>query len=259
MKTFIFLFLFCIDCFSAVYFDKVDDNIIVLKSSSLNNLSALTISVWIKPYSDGELNLGYIIDKSNSDVSGWRFRLQDNAGAGGSPNEIGFRVDWTTDLIRYTNPITTFNVWQNIIVTWDGSSTASNVHIYRDGVEATYKTTTDATGTRVDDSGNDFVIGSKANDVGSYEGLISELSEWNEVLSNDEIQLLAKSKIKGMPKQIRPSALKIYLPLTDFSNETSGDGRIYKDLSGNNNTGTGLDGANNTGVTNKAEEVLTYP
>ena len=78
-------------------------------------------------------------------------------------------------------------------------------------------------------------------------------------MSQLEIDLLAKSKVKGIPLQIQPSSLKLYLPLDDFADNTALDTTVdgYVDRSGNGNHGQGVDADGDS--TNTAESVLSYP
>jgi len=171
---------------NSVVFDKVDDYINIPAHTSINNLSAITITAWIKPISSGEAN-GYILDKSASDTSGWRFRTQSVSGN----NQIGFRVDATSDVYRYTADDTLtalLNTWVHVAVTWDGSLTASNIHIYINGVEsATYDQTTNGSGSRVDDSGNDIYLGNRSNGGTTFDGNITDVGLFSRVLTIAEI------------------------------------------------------------------------
>ena len=100
--------------------------------------------------------------------------------------------------------------------------------------------------------------------IGIYDNLalatdpkISEFAIWDVALPLTEISLLANSKIKRLPLQIQPSNLKLYLPLDEVADGVSIHGQTFKDLSGNNNNGTGSDaGGESVG---RAEEVLSYP
>lgn len=82
---------------------------------------------------------------------------------------------------------------------------------------------------------------------------------WDSYLTDNECDILAKSKSKRLPLQIQPSNLLAYWTFNDEPDGTSADGDTFLDLSGNGNTCTGSDGANNTGLTAVAETVLTYP
>lgn len=215
----------------ALNFDGVDDVVVVPASSSLNNTSPITISVWINPRSDGETN-GSIIEKSNNDTTGFRFRTQRDHVVAGT-NQVGFRVDYsTTDLLKYTGSnFTTFNEWQHLVVTWDGTGLASGVKIFRNGVEASYVSSQNSSGTRVDDSGNDIRIGNRLDGSVTFDGHIDDLRFYNRVLSESEVATLYRS---GSVRRSTPTNLGL---IAHWSfNE--GEGAQAGDYSGNGNTGT---------------------
>jgi len=56
--------------------------------------------------------MGYLFEKSNADTSGIRFRTQ----ALIDTKELGFRVDFSTDVKRYTSNILTFN--KNMLINY---------------------------------------------------------------------------------------------------------------------------------------------
>ena len=87
----------------------------------------------------------------------------------------------------------------------------------------------------------------------NFNGIINELSVWKDVLSPSELKILSNSKTKGIPLQIRPQNLVLYMPLDDWSEGYNGNS-TYVDKSGNRNHGT----AYNNPVC-KAESVLSYP
>jgi hypothetical protein len=171
----------------AYNFDGVNDYINSGSDSSLDNLPAITLSAWIYPITEGEGGLGYILEKSGGDTSGFRFRTQ-NVG-GSQPREIAFRVDYsTTDMYRYSNNnMINLNEWNYVVVTWDGSSSYSNIHIYVNGEEVTYRLNSDGVGTRVSDSSNSLIIGNSADTSSTFKGSIDEVGIWNRALSSDEI------------------------------------------------------------------------
>jgi hypothetical protein len=90
---------------------------------------------------------------------------------------------------------------------------------------------------------------------GAFNGLISDVAMWNAPLNDDEIALLAASKVKGTPMQIRPQLLKAYWPLNETSDGATAPTAKFsiRDMSGNNRHGS----AYGT-IIGKAENVLSY-
>ena len=87
---------------------------------------AVTFSAWIKPNSTGGLGGdGRIVQRASSGVlNGPYVSLTPT-------NTTVFRVDGATDLVRTaSNNAITLGAWQHIALTWDGSLTATNAHIY---------------------------------------------------------------------------------------------------------------------------------
>ena len=178
----------------AINFDGATDAYLSAGTgASVADLGPMTLSVWMKPRSEGKASGGVVAWKSGGGANaGWRFDFDSGASR---VNALRWRVDYTTDLTREINDNQiTLNTWQHVLLTWDGSTTAANVHIYIDGVEATYLTTTDATGSRTSDSASDLKIG--RGDLGgapqNFDGLIDDVRMYNRVLSADEIKRLYK-------------------------------------------------------------------
>lgn len=163
-------------------FDGSNDVVSVAPSASLNNLSAVTLSAWIRPNNAGENSFGRVLQKE----SGLKLYLT-------SSNQVAFEVTHgTTNLKRTTgsNAIS-YGTWTHVVVTWTGSATASNVHIYLNGTEVgSYSTTTNGSGTRTDDSTGNLNIGNNATLDRSFNGLLDEIRIYNRVLSAAEIAAL---------------------------------------------------------------------
>ncbi len=231
------------------FFDKVDDIITCGSATSLDALGPLTYSAWINAISIGENNNGVILSKANGTANFTSFAM-------GPTATLRFDVDYnTTDLARIaSNNSCSLNVWHHVLATWDGSTTASNSRIYVDGIETSYQTTTNGDSTRQSDAAFNQHIGNTSSVNLTFDGIITEAAIWNVVLTTLEIENLAKSRIKGIPLQIRPDALKAYWPLNEYS-ENSAVTVSARDLSGNGNVGTPSSFATNAG---RAEMVLSY-
>ncbi len=186
-------------------FDVVDDYVNAGSSASLDNLPAVTASLWIKPNSFGEGNtFGKLIGKDGSITAGaWQLSLLNGASciSAGTPTQTAsffFAQTGATGNHRLSrcsadNSIT-LNEWQHIAVTWDGATTGANntgVRLYKNGVEVSY-TTTSAAG--VDSLGSDasldLIIGNRPAGDRTFDGKIDEVRLYNRVLSPDEIAAL---------------------------------------------------------------------
>jgi len=172
----------------ALQFDAINDVVDAGSNPILDDVPALTWVVWMFPETAGEASVGRILDKSTGagPVNGYTWFTQNTA-------TCQFGVDYTsTNLVRLaSNNSLVFNRWQQMAVTWDGSATAANVHIYINGNEVRYTTTTDGTGTRVSDGSAGLTIGNLAGGTAAtFDGLIESVVMYRRALSQQEIQWL---------------------------------------------------------------------
>ncbi len=156
--------------------------------------SGLSVSAWIYPTGLGENSNAQIIGKDASTTAnattGWFVRLT-------GTNRIHFSVDYTgganNNLLRESaNNAITLNAWNHVVVTWTGSATATNAHIYVNGTEVTYATSTNGATTRSSDAASNLTIGN--NGIGNlsrtFAGTIDEVYIFNGIVSATEIALL---------------------------------------------------------------------
>ena len=190
-----------------------------------DNLAPFTIAGWYYPRSNGQSTFGELFAKGGT--TGARWSLFHPA-----TNGLDMRVGYaSSDLIRITSTTLTMNQWTHVLMTWTGDNGAANVHIYYNGVEASYSTTTDGTGGRSNDAGKSFGFGNNVAGSLALDAILTEVSVWNSVLSAGEITRLAKNPIRGLPLSISPSALIGYWPLDDIRDGNSGHSRTFYDLS----------------------------
>lgn len=241
-------------------FDAIDDLINAGSGASIDDLGPLTWMAWIYPRTKGDSDFPRIISKGDGgagNIARHDFFIEDGAG---DTRSLVFFIDGATDLSAHTEDnVITYNQWQFVAVTWDGSTTAVNIHIYVNGLEVASYQLQQNGASLSSDASYDLLLGNWVNGTRSFDGLISEKAVWNVELNADEIAQLYNPKIKGMPLQVQPANLVVYWPMDDGPDGSSADGDTVRDLSGNGNNGTGDDGANNTGLAWKAEEVLSYP
>jgi len=176
-------------------FDGLND--IALFGSGTSNIfdasSPLSVSFWMKAASVGESNNGAIIGKSSDDyTNGWIIQL-------GSNNLLQFGIDYTTTdlLVQTVNSTVSLDEWDHYIVTWDGTTSASNVHIYKNGSEVSYQTTTDGSGSRVSDASYEMAIGNSNAGTKTFDGVLDDIRVFNTVISADDIHLLSGTTTFG--------------------------------------------------------------
>lgn len=155
--------------------DGSDDLIDLLSPATLDNLGPLTISCWLNPATIVAAFFSHPVAKRLSAIQGrWTSELDDT-----SPevNTYEFNLNFSGANLKRTsiNNVISFDVWQHVVFTWDGSSSAVNVHIYKDGVELTYQATVDGGGSRDDDAAASVFIGGRDDGSGNFEGIIDEV------------------------------------------------------------------------------------
>src|SRR3989344_1234060 len=165
-------------------FDASIDCVNAGSGSSLDNLDTkggLSVSAWIYPNSMG--SSGHIINKDLNAVGFWYF-LQ-------SGSNLRFIKDGSTDLTVHSSGGLSAKQWQHVAVAWDGSTTATNVHIYVNGVETSYATQTNGD-SLVSDASSNLLIGGRtaANCTTVFDGLLDEVRLYNRVMSQSEIKQL---------------------------------------------------------------------
>jgi hypothetical protein len=167
-------------------FNGTDDYVSVPPSSSIDDLPQLTLVAYLmRPGSAaGEW---YTKRGEGGADSGWRVFN------GLSNRQVTLKVDFDggTDLIRRTVTNTyTDGQWFALAITWDGSLTASNVHIYVDGAEASYLTTTNGVGNRVSDAGDNLYIAAQRASSGYTSLEVAYAGLYSRILSRSEISHL---------------------------------------------------------------------
>ena len=181
-------------------FDGVDDVVNSGSGSTLDDLPAMTLAVWIKADTIGEGGFGRILQKGTGGAGGWRFLLR-------GTNQIEFTVDHaTTDLQRVsaTNAFST-GVWHHVVMTWSGSQTATDIKIYVDGVETSYATTTNGSGSRVSESAANFYIGNESGTTRTFDGVLDDVRVYDGVLGASEVLALAQATPPAISTTSLPS------------------------------------------------------
>ncbi len=220
----------------ALDFNGSDDYVNAGSSSNLDNLSAITVSVWIFPKSAGASNGAGIISKILANQWGWKFHYASDVI---DTKKLCFLVDYdTTDLEVRTDSSFTYGEWHHVVMTWDGSTDAVNgVNIYKNGQEVSYVVQTDGVGNRVDESVRDLIIGaSNVSGDGSFDGYLDDVRIYNRALSASEVTKLYNStkgsKVNSSNKKSLTDGLVGYWTFDgqDMINNVA-------DVSGNGNTG----------------------
>jgi len=167
---------------TALIFDIGDDYIDM--GQVLQGLSTMSVSAWIYPANDSsQMVIADHSDTQGGGGEGWVFYLRYAA-----DGDIGFSVLTDTNDARHvsTGGAITPNAWNHVVVTWDGSMTASNIHIYVNGTEVSYGASQNGSGGHSDGS-TSLTIGAPSSDM---DGNIDDVRIYNRALSADEIAAL---------------------------------------------------------------------
>ena len=202
-----------------ILFDAINDVINCgTNDDIMTENGALTMAFWCKPNSTGEGGTGCLSSRGSTGLSGPHFVTTGTA-------NLRFQVNGSTTMTRIgTAGCITFGTYQHILLTWDGSTTATNVHFYVNGSEiSAYNQSSNGSGI-ADNSGTTLQIGNRSSAAATFDGIISDVAYWNTELNLDEIKLLASSRKKYLPLQVRSLSLKRYFPLDDFPGGATASG-----------------------------------
>lgn len=242
MRTLLLFLLIVLPVRAAVVFDGSDD--IISFGTAGDTIFAedqpFSFSCWFNAVNDGESSAGTFIRRGNnifriSIANALRF-------SSGSLLRVSVTGAWVT------------NFFNHVAMTWNGSAIATNVHIYVNGVEVSYVTTTDGA-VASDNSADPVVIGSNTTSSTTFNGTLSDVAVWLAVLTPAEVQSLFRSRIHYFPLQLSPSTILAYWPLDDFSNGSTvtGTDTVY-DRSTKNRLGSATNGP-----VARAAQVVSYP
>jgi hypothetical protein len=151
--------------------------------AALADLPAITVVAWLRPATVG--GSGCFFDHGTLG-NGWSADLFSV-----SAGDLSWTVHFDTSSAvsrRTAGGLLAVAVWSRIAITWDGSSAATGIHIYANGMEVPYVASSDATGARNTDVGNQATIGCSAG-VG-YAGLIDDVRIYNRALDANEVSAL---------------------------------------------------------------------
>jgi len=162
---------------NALSFDGADDYVNVGSAASVDNLGPLTYSAWIYVRSVPNANGAFIFAKDYSKY----FYI------GQSSHALRFVVDYDNvnlSLQSSADNNIPFSAWTHVAVTWDGSTTAANAHLYINGVETSYSAKTDAVGNLVSDASYSYKFSFSSR---PFDGIMDDARIYNRALSASEI------------------------------------------------------------------------
>ena len=165
----------------ALSFDGVDDIIACGSDSSIDNIwdGGGTAVVWMKADSDGEGNLGRILDKS-------RWKLQMN----NADTSVLFFCEWAGDDGQWSFTVNG-SVFEMITVTYDSDSAANDPIIYVNGESIAISEDSTPTGAnRISDAIRELFIGNNISASATFDGKLDNIILFDSILSASQIRSL---------------------------------------------------------------------
>ena len=193
----------------AGYQSSPTDNVKINDTAAIQNIfdGGGTIAGWIYVRSDGEANVGGIVNKEAGN-KGWTLRVE---GESSGLVDLHFGHLFSSDDGEWeAQALLTINAWHHVAATYDNGSTSNNPLIYIDGVSQTVTEIFAPTGTRDSDVGADLYIGTNFIDSSTFDGLIAQIQLWTTIESAAEILALFNGTEPSNTRQAEflPSGLR---------------------------------------------------
>ncbi|MCD4756073.1 DUF2341 domain-containing protein, partial [bacterium] len=161
----------------ALMFDGDNDYVTAGSDASIDNISAKTISFWLKVDSySGDM---HIINKGEV----WFVAID-------QPNSrYIFGQAFSTSNGRWSVPLSAVSVkeWHNIVVTYDRSSTSNNPLWYVDGISIPMTEYNPPSGSPNSDATGNLLLGDSPGYSRHYEGIMDTVSLYSRILTSSEI------------------------------------------------------------------------
>jgi hypothetical protein len=152
---------------------------------------AFSVSYWFKANGTG----GYVVSKMDSGPAGWGAYQSPSAGV-----QFFLINNVSTNLIWVNGPTNVNdNYWHHVVWTYDGSSAASGVKCYVDGVLRSTTVSSDNLSATILNSGN-LNIGSRTGGTAALVGRLDEVAVYAKELSLAEVQWIYNF---GIPKNLK--------------------------------------------------------
>ena len=143
-----------------------------------------TCSAWVYIASDGAGTMGRIFDKAK-----WSLYAYSESG---STCKLAYAIEHATTngTGQTTNRVLTYGNWYHILMTYNSNSGASAPLIYINGESIAVTEDTESAGSVTTDNGQHLYIGNRSNGERTFDGTITEVSLWDEILTQAEVNEL---------------------------------------------------------------------
>jgi hypothetical protein len=169
-------------------FNGASSRITITDSPSIQNIfiTGGTILIWINPLSDGENDVGRIIDKSDLATLGFYSYVYDEVAG---YVKLGLAVLWTGGWATWeSDRVIPLNKYSHIGITYNGSNVANNPIFTLNGNSITVTETLAPVGAIISDASENLRIGDNTASAASFDGFLHPLKVSKRVLSVGEIR-----------------------------------------------------------------------
>src|SRR3989338_9026057 len=232
----------------AINFDGGDDYVNAGSAGNFERTNSFTVSLWIKRNPNPTVTAAVVAKEVGSGTfQGWGLLIL--GGAANDPYRINIANTSGTNNLLVEYPRTNDSGWHHVVFTYNGTSVASGVFLYEDGISKTQTIIADTLSASILTATN-FQIGARDGAASLFSGSIDDVRMYNRALSAAEIQALYKS---GAQKFTAPPT---NLGLVGYWSMNENTGTIAGDASGNNNRGILTNGP--TWVDGKRGKALNF-
>jgi len=210
------------------YFDNTDSQTYMTSYSDISLLTnKMSFCFWLSKEVPAAGGTGYCFSKGTSAIQQWTIGFDRTNGLTFFFHQRGSAglSQWQTSagVFNRTNTLDfhafSYNFEDNTSVKWYINGVAA----HGTGAWVTAAPTNGPTNSTLSmHLGVGFMSSDPCGGGPRWTGYYSEVSVWNTILTFEEFELIRKSHVKGMPKQVRTSNLKCYLPLDSLPNNLSG-------------------------------------
>ncbi len=179
----------------ALTFNGTTDKIAIAADSAIDAFgkTALSISAWINPASDGENDTGRVVDKRDAATGGTIGYYLLTEGEAGNLVVLHFNIKHaTTDMQIKTNAIAPINTWSHVVGTYNEDGDGKG-KLYLDGILQilAFETVGNVIGAPLDDSAIDLTIGNATEDTTrTFDGTIDNVMIFDRAINAEEVKLL---------------------------------------------------------------------
>ncbi len=240
---------------TALDFDGTNDYVSILNEAGFDfdRTDLFTLSVWLKQPS-GVMGASLAKMANSHPYVGWSLGVNSNSVGVNDAGKIVFQLinTWTSNTISVATTNDTYlndGSWHHYVVTYDGSSSASGVKIYEDGVSLPVTVGYDSLSSSIlNDTA--VTIGSRASGLFPHQGGIDDVRIYSRALSASEVSLLYNRSATTYSHD--KTNLIGYWSFEDAT------GTIATDFSGNGNHGTLTNMSNDDWVQGRVGKALDF-